>query len=217
MHIEGHIVRLRAVEPSDIDRIYLWENDASIWAVSGTLVPFSRHTLQRFLDEQAYDLLQTRQQRLIIEVPAAADEPASAAAHPLDRAAECAEPAARTVGETGCAEPAARAMAEPLTGRAVGALDLFELDMLHRRVGVGILIHAEADRSRGYAKDAVETFCRYAREVLGLHQVWCNVGAANEASLRLFAACGFREAGRKRDWLRTAEGWQDELLLQRIL
>ncbi len=192
MNIEGRIVRLRAVEPADIDRMYLWENDASVWEVSGTLVPFSRHTLQRFLDEQAYDLLQTRQQRLIIEVPEAdgrTDDGQEAVLH----------------------AQAGQAM------RAVGALDLFELDMLHRRVGIGILIHAAADRSHGYARDAVETICRHAREVLGLHQVWCHAGAANEASLRLFAACGFRETGRKRDWLRTPEGWQDEVLLQRIL
>lgn len=178
MHIEGARIRLRAVEPADIDRMYVWENDASVWAVSGTLVPFSRHTLQRFLDEQQYDLLQTRQQRLIIETRPASD------------------------GET---------------ARAVGAADLFELDMLHGRAGIGILIHAPEDRSRGYASDAVGTLCRYAREVLCLHQLWCNVGADNTASLRLFAACGFREAGRKRDWLRTPDGWLDELLLQRIL
>lgn len=192
MNIEGRIVRLRAVEPADIDRMYLWENDASVWEVSGTLVPFSRHTLQRFLDEQAYDLLQTRQQRLIIEVP-------------------------ETDGRTDGGQEAMQdgQIGQPM--RAVGALDLFELDMLHRRVGIGILIYAAADRSHGYARDAVETVCRHAREVLGLHQVWCHVGASNAASLRLFAACGFRETGRKRDWLRTPEGWQDEVLLQRIL
>ena len=213
MNIEGRIVRLRAVEPADIDRMYLWENDASVWEVSGTLVPFSRHTLQRFLDEQAYDLLQTRQQRLIIEVPETTGQ--------TDDGQEAMQDGqtgqngqTRQAGQTGLEM---RAVQARQAMRAVGALDLFELDMLHRRVGLGILIHAEADRLHGYARDAVETICRHAREVLGLHQVWCNVGAANEASLRLFAACGFRETGRKRDWLRTAEGWQDEVLLQRIL
>lgn len=216
MNIEGRIVRLRAVEPADIDRMYLWENDASVWEVSGTLVPFSRHTLQRFLDEQAYDLLQTRQQRLIIEVPETTGRTDDGQETMQDGQKE----QTGQNGQTGLdmqtglemrAGQARQAM------RAVGALDLFELDMLHRRVGLGILIHAAADRSHGYARDAVETICRHAREVLGLHQVWCNVGAANEASLRLFAACGFRETGRKRDWLCTAEGWQDEVLLQRIL
>ena len=230
MNIEGRIVRLRAVEPADIDRMYLWENDASVWEVSGTLVPFSRHTLQRFLDEQAYDLLQTRQQRLIIEVPETTGRTDDGQEAMQDGQKEQTLLAGQAgqdmlVGKYGQHMRAGLEMQTELdmragarqAMRAVGALDLFELDMLHRRAGIGILIHAEADRLHGYARDAVETICRHAREVLGLHQVWCNVGAANEASLRLFAACGFRETGRKRDWLRTAEGWQDEVLLQRIL
>lgn len=172
MHIEGEKIRLRAVEPEDIELMYRWENDAAVWQVSGTLMPFSRHTLQRFLDEQHYDLLQTRQQRLIIETHA---------------------------------------------GEAVGALDLFELDLINGRAGIGILIHDAAQRGQGYAADAVATICRHAREVLGLHQLWCHVSAANSASRALFARCGFTEAGCKRDWLRTPEGWEDEWLLQRML
>ena len=67
MHIEGKTICLRAVEPEDIELMYRWENDPTVWPVSGTLVPFSRHTLRRFLDEQQFDLTQTGQQRLIIE------------------------------------------------------------------------------------------------------------------------------------------------------
>ncbi len=65
--IEGELIRLRAVEPEDIDPMYRWENDPSVWRVSDTTAPFSRHTLERFIEEQQFDLYQTRQQRLIIE------------------------------------------------------------------------------------------------------------------------------------------------------
>ncbi len=65
--IEGKLIRLRAVEPEDIDPMYRWENDPSVWRVSGTTAPFSRHTLERFIEEQQFDLFQTRQQRLMIE------------------------------------------------------------------------------------------------------------------------------------------------------
>ncbi len=68
--IEGKLIRLRAVEPEDIDAMYRWENDPSVWRVSGTTAPFSRHTLERFIEEQRFDLYQTRQQRLIIETRA---------------------------------------------------------------------------------------------------------------------------------------------------
>lgn len=67
MNIEGKISRLRALEPSDVEVLYRWENDLRQWRVSGTLAPFSRHRLLQFIDEQQYDIYATRQQRLVIE------------------------------------------------------------------------------------------------------------------------------------------------------
>lgn len=67
MNIEGNICRLRALEPQDIDVLYSWENDSSLWRESGTLAPFSRHALMRLIEEQQYDIYATRQCRLIIE------------------------------------------------------------------------------------------------------------------------------------------------------
>lgn len=172
MNLEGRTTRLRALEPGDIGLMYAWENDTAVWSVSGTLAPFSRHTLERFIQEQQFDIFQTRQQRLVIET---------------------------------------------LGGIPVGALDFFELDPINRRAGIGILIHDTALRGKGYASDAVETACRYARDVLNLHQLWCNVGSDNEASRTLFAKVGFAEVGVKRDWQWRPDGYSDEILLQKIL
>lgn len=60
-------VILRAVEPHDVELMYLWENDADVWRVSGTTEPLSRERLMRFVEEQSYDIYATRQMRLIIE------------------------------------------------------------------------------------------------------------------------------------------------------
>lgn len=172
MNLEGRITRLRALEPDDIDRMYAWENDPEIWGVSGTLAPFSRHILERFIDEQRFDIFQTRQQRLVIETR---------------------------------------------EGIPVGTLDLFELDPVNLRAGIGILIHDDAQRGKGYASDAVAIVCAYARDVLHLHQLWCNVGADNAASLALFRKAGFAEAGVRKEWLRRMDGYIDEVLMQKIL
>lgn len=222
MMLSGGAVRLRAVEPEDAELLYEWENDPAVWAVSGTTEPFSREQIQRFIERQASggDLLRTGQLRLMIEVP----EPAGAAE---TGAAETG------VAETGVAETgAAETEAEPgMTDeakaanpnrtsrmfRTVGTIDLFEYDPLHGRAGIGILIYDRSDRCRGYAGDAVGTLCRYARERLRMHQLWCSVGADNEASLRLFRSLGFREIGTRRDWLWTPEGYRDEVMLQKIL
>ena len=232
MMLSGGAVRLRAVEPEDAELLYEWENDPAVWAVSGTTEPFSREQIQRFIERQASggDLLRTGQLRLMIEVP----EPAGAAETGAAETGAAETGAAETgAAETGAAETeAAETEAEPgMTDeakaanpnrtsrmfRTVGTIDLFEYDPLHGRAGIGILIYDRSDRGRGYAADAVETLCRYARERLRMHQLWCNVGAENEASLRLFRGLGFREIGRKRDWLWTPDGYGDEIMLQKIL
>lgn len=55
------------MEPSDLELLYLWENDTEVWRVSGSCAPVSRERLQHFIEEQNYDIYATRQMRLIIE------------------------------------------------------------------------------------------------------------------------------------------------------
>ena len=67
MNIEGSICRLRALEPSDLEAMYGWENDVELWRTSGATAPFSYHQLSSLIIEQQYDIYATRQQRLVID------------------------------------------------------------------------------------------------------------------------------------------------------
>jgi diamine N-acetyltransferase len=67
LSIVGDKCRLRALEPSDLELLYLWENDPEVWRVSGSCGPVSRERLQHFIEEQNYDIYATRQMRLIVE------------------------------------------------------------------------------------------------------------------------------------------------------
>lgn len=247
MNIEGDAIRLRAVEPADADLLYTWENDAAIWSVSGTTEPFSRHQMERFIAEQQQaDIFRTGQLRLIIETKQEAGLPETGPGSEMRRRlafpgtmpdrnwdAPCGTASAGTTPD-GAAHagttldrnwdaPCRTASAGTTpgstfpAGKPIGAIDLFEFDPLSRRAGIGILIHATADRRCGYAADAVETLCRYTREQLGMHQLWCNVGADNPASLRLFRHAGFTEIGTKREWQWRADGFHDEIMMQKIL
>lgn len=61
-------VILRALEPTDIDAIYHWENDSSVWEQSMTHTPFSRHLLTQFLmDNSSNDIYATKQLRLMAD------------------------------------------------------------------------------------------------------------------------------------------------------
>ena len=206
MTLEGSVCRLRAVEPCDADIMYVWENDVEVWRVSNTSTPFSRYSLVRFIEEQQQcDIYSARQLRLIIET------------------AEGAEPDMAGMAATGAASAAtekasAASVATSATGwTAVGAVDLFEFDPHNLRAGIGILVYDRERRGRGYAADALRIVEGYAREVLHLHSLWCNVGADNVPSLALFEKAGYVRVGIKRDWMRTPDGFADEIMMQKML
>lgn len=168
-------IRLRAIEPADVDLLYGWENDPEIWHVSNTLAPYSRFQIEQFVLNAQQDLYATGQLRLIIE----------AHGHDLD-------------------------------GVPAGAVDLFDIDPVNRRAGIGILI-TDAYRNRGIAREAVEAMIGYATDTLHLHQLYCNISEDNLQSIRLFEKLGFLKCGARREWLITRTGWKDEYIYQMIL
>ena len=163
-------IQLRALEPTDLELLYLWENDPDIWRVSETIAPMSRDRLAAFIRDQVYDLYATRQMRLMIDVD----------------------------------------------GVAVGCVDLFGFEPLHRRFGVGILIYAEEYRRKGYARRVVEQVKEYARNTLDLKQIWVNIDEDNPASIALFESCGFVLSARRREWINRGGKFIDELEYQYI-
>ena len=67
MILKGDIVRLRAVEPEDLELLYIWENEEINWKQSNTLVPYSRYTLKRYIANSHKSLFETGQLRLMID------------------------------------------------------------------------------------------------------------------------------------------------------
>ena len=237
MRLQGRIVALRAVEPRDVDLLYGWENDVRLWAVSGTTEPFSRAQIEQFVERQlaGADLLRTGQLRLMIDVRHTdGAEENEAGAKEADGANGTSEACGAEENEAGGTagnadgdtagnvdgDTAGNVDGDTVGGgafRTAGCIDLFEYDPLNRRAGIGILIYGAENRRKGYAREALGILCRYAREQLRLHQLWCTVGAGNAASLALFRQAGFVETGVRRDWLWSPEGFRDEILLQKIL
>lgn len=64
--LEGERILLRAMEPSDIDNLYMWENDPENWFVSQTRAPYSKHILSQFIEESHKDIYDIRQMRMMI-------------------------------------------------------------------------------------------------------------------------------------------------------
>lgn len=171
MLLRGQNIHLRALESSDVEPMYRWENDPAVWGVSGTVAPFSREILRAFIEQQQYDIWRTHQLRLVI---------------------------ARNDDVT-----------------AVGAVDLFDFDPLNRRAGVGVLV-ADGERGRGYASEALALLVEYARDVLMLNQLYCDIDTDNVACRALFSGCEFEECGVRRRWRLASDGWRDVVMMQRL-
>ena len=57
---------LRALEPTDLDFLYLLENDETLWEVSNTVTPYSRFVLKQYLENAHRDIYEIKQLRLVI-------------------------------------------------------------------------------------------------------------------------------------------------------
>lgn len=66
--IRGNSVLLRALEPSDVDLMMIYENDTEVWPVSGTLSPYSRYTLEQYYKNSIQDIYTAKQMRMAIEI-----------------------------------------------------------------------------------------------------------------------------------------------------
>jgi diamine N-acetyltransferase len=169
----GKNIALRAVELSDADLIYAWENDPSIWQVSNTITPFSRYIIEQYILDSEQDIFTTKQLRLMID----------------------------HIGGD-----------KIIT---IGAIDLFDFEPLHRRAGIGILIH-DKERGQGFASEALQLMKAYVFNTLQLHQLYCHISPGNTASLSLFTKHGFSISGTRKEWLHQNGQWTDEHILQCI-
>lgn len=99
--------------------------------------------------------------------------------------------------------------------RTLGTVDVTDFVPLHSHGAVGIAVHGDY-RQEGYAADALKMLCEYVFNFLCIRQLYAHVAVENEASVRLFASCGFTQCGLLKDWLRTKDGYRDAVLMQCI-
>ena len=64
--LENKDIKLRAIEPEDLELLYKWENNSQIWQVSNTLAPYSKFVLKQYIENSHKDIYETKQLRLII-------------------------------------------------------------------------------------------------------------------------------------------------------
>jgi RimJ/RimL family protein N-acetyltransferase len=96
-------------------------------------------------------------------------------------------------------------------GRAVGRVDIFEIDPINGAAGFGIGIGDEGDRGRGYGRDAVQAVCDYVFGQLRLERLWLTTDADNTIAQHLYEGVGFQREGVARHAYYQDGRYQDDV------
>ena len=165
-------ITLRALEPTDLNTLYRWENDTALWVVSDTAAPYSREALWHYLKEYTGDIYAQRQLRLMVTLTA--------------------------------------------DGTPVGTVDFLNFDPLNNRAELGLFI-ADDFRGKGLGRQALDLLTAYARDHIGMRQIYVFIALDNEVCLHLFEDYGFSRAGVLQSWVKRGTIYRDVALLQLIL
>jgi RimJ/RimL family protein N-acetyltransferase len=84
-------------------------------------------------------------------------------------------------------------------GRAVGDINLFDLDTRNAVASIGLSVWRPEDRGKGFGTDAMRALIRWAFDQQNLHRIELSVDPRNAAALHVYAKLGFVEEGRRRE------------------
>lgn len=172
MLLENEKIRLRAVEPEDLDRLYVWENNPQLWDVGNSRNPYSRFVLRQYISQSDSNIYESKQLRLM--------------------------------------------MVSMATGETVGTVDLFDFDIHNSRIALGLFVDV-AFQGKGYAKSSLGLIEEYVFDYLKINQLYVHIAENNIASLHMFEQENFEKTGLLKDWIKTADGFENIVLFQQFL
>ncbi len=97
----------------------------------------------------------------------------------------------------------------------LGFIDLYEMELMHSRAGVAIIVHPDHQR-QGFALEALRMIEEYAFRILDLHQLYASILEENDPSIKLFEKAGFVCSGKKKAWRCIQHQYKDELFYQKL-
>lgn len=102
------------------------------------------------------------------------------------------------------------------TGRTVGVIDLYDIDIYNLRAFVGVMVDREC-RREGYATAALHMLEKYAASELGLHQLVAHILDGNKFSELLFVGCNYSRLGCLPDWIRRGNDYKSVIVMHKLL
>ena len=83
----------------------------------------------------------------------------------------------------------------------IGSISIHNIDHLNRNAFLGIFIGEEEYRCKGYGAEAIRLILDYGFNTLNLHNIMLSVKADNVEGIACYKKVGFRESGRRREWV----------------
>lgn len=168
--LESENIRLRALEPEDLELLYDWENDSLLWITGNTRAPYSKFQLKMYISQAKNDIYLDGTLRFMI--------------------------------------------VDKTSGHVVGTIDLFDFDVHHSRVALGLFV-AEKFQGKGYASQSLQLVENYVFNFLKINQLYAHVAESNLVSRKLFET-DYEQNGYLRNWLKTPDGFDNVLIFQKF-
>ena len=83
----------------------------------------------------------------------------------------------------------------------IGFISLHDIDHRSRHAFIGVFIGESEYRGKGYGAEAVRLVLEYGFNTLNLHNIALSVHADNCEAVACYQKVGFKDAGRRRDWI----------------
>ncbi len=161
---------LRAVEPEDLELLYLWENMPEYWNTGNTRQPYSKFALKNYISQLHANIYDAGQLRMM--------------------------------------------MVSQADKETVGTVDLFDFDIHHSRVALGLFVAPDQHR-KGYAKAALQLIENYVFDFLKINQLYCFIAVENKASVKLFSNENFSKV-RLEKWIKSSADYDDVYIFQQF-
>lgn len=100
-------------------------------------------------------------------------------------------------------------------GTPVGTVDFLNFDPLNNRAELGLFI-ADEFRGQGLGREALELLTSYARDHIGLRQLYVFIALDNKVCLNLFEDYGYHNCGTLKSWVKRGNAYRDVALLQMV-
>lgn len=106
---------------------------------------------------------------------------------------------------------------EKITQKSIGLIDLTEFSPIDGRAEISICLLSDY-RGRGYGKAAIQEIEKYAKEVLRMNFLFAKVSKkANSISMQLFLSMAYKEVAVLPAWHYGKNGYEDLVILKKIL